>query len=455
MQDSLKINGASILIRFFLKTLARTMAIAGVLGAVASSSSSQPRKSQTVADSHLLNEVEHRAFLFFWQQSGRTTGLTLDRASNVEPYKKYTVASIASTGYALAALPIAVSHHWITNREAYQRALLTLNFVVNKLPSVHGWYYHFIDINTGARQWKCEVSSIDTALLLQGALIDSAFWPHSAVERLAGRLYSNIDWHWMLTNGGLYPHKLVFSMGWHPETGFIKSNWDSYCELMTLLLPSLGAPRNAPPAAIWMAWKRPRVTYHGLTTLTGGPIFLHEMAQEFYDFNKQRDRAGYNYFVSARHGILINREFCIDNSSKFPSMGPNFWGLNASDAPDGYDAFGAPGGPIDGTVSPTGAVAAIQTSPKLAIDAAKYIYATYHKEAWGRYGFADALNPSRSWFDHDVIGIDLGMAMLAIENARTGLVWKLEQSLPSTRRAFTRAGFRPSTNNDLLQLGHR
>ncbi len=440
---------------FYSKSpLLRVLAVFFLISLFARPVSAKIVKVPAVILPGVLNQVEHRAFLFFWQQSSPETGLTLDRASNNSPYKKFTIASIASTGYALASLPIAVTHQWITNKAAYHRALITLNFAVNRLSTVHGWYYHFVDINSGVRQWKCEVSSIDTALLLQGALIDSAFWPHSRVQRLADQIYQRIDWHWMLTNGGRQPNKLVLSMGWHPEKGFIHANWDSYCELMTLLMPALGAPHNPPPSAIWHAWKRPVVNYQGLTTLAGGPIFIHEMAQEFYDFRGKRDPEGWNYYATAKNGILINRAFCIAHASTYAGLGPNCWGLNANDAPDGYSAYGAPQGPIDGTISPTGAIAAIETSPSLAISAAKYLRSTYGDKAWGRYGFPDSINPSHHWYDSDVIGIDLGMAMLAIENVRSGLPWHLVAELASTKRAFRRAGFRVTHSRDVYVASH-
>ena len=117
----------------------------------------------------LLDEVQKRAFRFFWEKLDPETGLVNDRSNNSKE-DDYTVASIASTGYALAALPIAVERKWVTRAEAEKRARTTLDFFLNKTENVHGWYYHFVDGRTGKRVWNSEVSTIDTTLLLTGTL---------------------------------------------------------------------------------------------------------------------------------------------------------------------------------------------------------------------------------------------------------------------------------------------
>ena len=374
------------------------------------------------------------------RKSDPTTGLTNDRAKNTFGEDTYTIASIASTGYALASLPIAAEHHWIEKQAAYNRALLTLQFVHDKLRCVHGWYYHFSDKKTGERVWNCELSSIDTTLLVIGALESAEYWPGTEVEKLANEIYHRMDWQWMRTNGGEKPNKLVVSMGWTPEKGFIASNWDSYCELMTLYLLGLGETKEPLSPESWRGWKRNEIGYGGRTTLAGGPIFMHQMAQSFFNFKNQRDSLGYDYWVTSEQATLINRQFCIDHSKNRKSYSPEIWGLNASDAPDGYSAFGAPG-EENGTVSPTGALASLIFTPEISISSANAVYAQLADHVWGKYGYSDSFNLDRAWYDPDVIGIDLGMAIVAIEDYRTGLPWKLIQSHPDLKRAWKMAGF--------------
>ena len=417
----------------------------------------KPPIATRLSDTKLLNEVERRAFRFFWEQADPKTGLVNDRAFNETGNNKdksdYTVASIASTGYALAALPIAAEHHWVTRQSAYNRALLTLRWFHDKMPREHGWFYHFINKRTGERVWKSELSTIDTSLLLEGVLIAGQYWKGTEVSRLANAIYDRVDWTWMRTNGGAQPGKNLVAMGWRPESSFLKNDWDHYCELMLLYLLGMGSRRDPLPAASWSDWKRNEVSYGGRTTLAGGPIFLHQMAQAFYNFKGQRDALGYNYSVSAEQGTLINRQYCLDKAQEKgrKTYGPDIWGLNACDGPDGYKAYEAPGDE-DGTVSPTGALAAILVTPRLAMRAGNAMYARYGDRIWGRYGFSDSFNVDRNWYDKDVIGIDLGMVLLALEDARTGLPWKLLVSHPATQRGWKAARFQKTTDNTRLRV---
>jgi hypothetical protein len=384
--------------------------------------------------------VQRRAFRFFWEKTDPETGLTNDRARN-RGEDDYTIASIASTGYALAALPIGVEHRWVKREEAYARARTTLRFLHDRMPNTKGWYFHFVDRRTGERAWNCELSSIDTALLLAGVLICGQYFRGTEVERLANALYDRVDWTWMRTNGGAKPEKKTLSHGWMPEKGFLPNEWDRYCELMTLYLLGLGSARDPLPEESWAAWERNVFEYGERKTLAGGPIFLHQMAHGFYDFRSHRDRAGWDYWVTSVEATRMHAQFCQDRAAKRKTYAHDVWGLNASDGPDGYRAYGIPD-EEDGTVSPTGVLASVIFTPELSIATARTIYERYGDRLWGRYGFGNAFNVDRDWYGPDVIGIDLGMALLAIENHRTGLPWRWMMSHPAMQRAWKRAGFR-------------
>ena len=400
----------------------------------------------------LLDEVQKRAFRFFWEKLDPETGLVNDRSNNSKE-DDYTVASIASTGYALAALPIAVERKWVTRAEAQKRARATLNFFLNKTENVHGWYYHFVDRRTGKRVWNSEVSTIDTTLLLTGTLVCGQYFK-ADIQSAANAIYRRMDWDWVRTNGGTKPEKLTVSHGWTPENGFIPNEWGDYCELMQLYFLGMGAsaipadgdgskPVVGLPAGSWTAWKRQPYSYAGMDTLAGGPIFMHQMSHLYFNFKGQRDVLGYDYYACSLNATLINRQFCIDHSAGRKSYSPDIWGLNAADGPDGYSAYGVPS-PEDGTVSPTGALSSLQFTPELSLRAAETMYAKYGDRLWGKYGFADSFNLDKDWYDPDVIGIDLGMVLLAIENHRSGLIWKLMASHPAMKFACKAAGLHPT-----------
>ena len=388
----------------------------------------------------LLDEIEQRAFRYFWDQADARTGLINDRAGNFAD-DDYTAASIAATGYGLAAIPIGVERGWVELAAATERARLTLRFL-SSLSHEHGWLVHFVDKRSGERVWESEYSTIDTALLIAGALVCGQYFRAKApdVSALSEELYHRLDWWWVLTNDGTQPDKRVVSHGWRLGTGFIKSNYQDYSEAILLYLLGLGSPARPLPNSAWDAFERPLHVYARLNWLKAGPIFIHQMPYGYFDLRHQRDRLGFDYWVSSTNAMKINRRFCGYRARKRKTYAEGFWGLNASDGPDGYKPYGVLGDPEDGTVSPTGAIASIIFTPDLALATAQ---ALYEKSAlWGRYGFANAFNVDRDWHSPDVIGIDLGMALLAIENHRSGLIWTLMNSVPTTAPALAAAGFR-------------
>jgi hypothetical protein len=165
------------------------------------------------------------------------------------------------------------------------------------------------------------------------------------------------------------------------------------------------------------------------------------MPSGYFYFRNQRDKLGFDYWVSSTNAMKIHRQYCLDRAAEVQTYAQGFWGLNASDGPDGYAAYGAMDSREDGTVSPTGAISSITFVPTLALSIARLLYDKLGHPFWGDYGFANAFNIDRNWFASDVIGIDLGMELLSIENHRTGLIWSLMDSFYATGPAHRAAGF--------------
>ena len=395
---------------------------------------------QALTDEQLLLEVQRRAVLFFSEHADTHTGLISDRAKN-DGTVSHIVASIASTGYGLAALPVAVENKWLSRDEAARTAAKTLKFALEGLQQEHGWFYRFVDKRTGQRIWESELSSIDTALFILGTRVCARYFDELEIRPMADALYNRLDWTWMRTNGDRQTRKLVVSHGWTPEEGFLKWDWGAFSEGVLLYLLGLGAERDPLPPECWEAWNRKTFRYGDAEALDCGPIFTHQMTHGFFPLKDLRDRLGYDYWMSSVNATRIQRQFCIDHAKERKTYGPDIWGLNASDGPKVYTAYGVPG-PEDGTVSPTGAISSIVFTPDLSIAAARHMHQRFGDKLWGRYGFGNALNADTDWYGPDVIGIDLGMALLAIENHRSGLIWRLMKSDPLTDRAYAAAGLR-------------
>lgn len=388
-------------------------------------SSSSPR-TVSAHDRIFLEDLERRAFQYFWEHAGASTGLVLDRtrtdgAPADEDHR--SVASIAATGFGLTAICIAAERGWIERTAASARVRTTLQFFADHALQEHGWFYHWMDVNTGARMWKSEVSSIDTALLLAGALTARQYFHDDPeIVRLATTIYERIDFPWML-NG----HSTLLSMGWRPESGFIKARWDDYSEHPILYLLAIGSPTHPLTPAAWYAWKRNWNYYKGYKYLGKTPLFTYQYSHAWVDFRDRREANGehIDYFANSVMATLAHRQFCIDLAKEFPAYGPNVWGISASDSVKGYVAWGGPprDRAIDGTVVPYAAAGSSMFVPGLALAAMKTMRARYGS-AYGKYGFADAFNPNTGWIDADVIGIDLGITILGVENARSEFVWR-------------------------------
>ena len=231
--------------------------------------------------------------------------------------------------------------------------------------------------------------------------------------------------------------------GWKPESGFLRSRWDSYSEHMVLYLLAIGSPTHAIPASTWNAWERPEGEYAGHRAFRVGPLFTHQFSHAFVDFRGIVDGEGRDYWQSSVNATLANRQYCIDNADAYETYGPDLWGLSACDGPDGYRAYSAPPGreEHDGTVAILATLASLPFTPESVQSFAGHLMDTHGDRVWGKYGFTDSINVDREFWAPDVIGIDVGAAVLMIENHRSGLVWERFGRIPAIGRALDAVGF--------------
>jgi len=388
-------------------------------------------------DDQLLDDLEKRNFQFFWEQASSVNGLVRDRAS-VVANETSVVASIAATGFGLTALCIAERRGFISREDARERVLVTLRFLWKKMPTHRGFFFHFADINTGERVWDSEVSSVDTAILLCGILTcRQHFEEHSEISLLAYEIFNRVDWSWLSEDTSVLPH------GWTPEGGFLPYRWDYYSEMMMIYLLGLGSFTHPLPVEAWTAWKRTKFEFDGIRYIGSfAPLFVHQYSQAWFDFRGKRD-AYADYFVNSAMATDAHRLFCLELAKQFPDYSDDLWGISASDSQKGYVIWGGPPmmGPIDGTVVPSAAAGSLAFLPQPVMRVMKNIRDHYGK-AMSKYGFVNAFNPLKNWYDTDVVGIDTGITMLMAENARTGFVWETFMKNPEAQRGMERAGFK-------------
>jgi len=357
-------------------------------------------------DDQLLEEIEKAGFLFFWEQADPMSGQVKDRALAAGNDTK-TVSSIAATGFGLTALCIGAQRGYQASAEIAARVRATLSFLLNQLQpqGQNGFFFHFVDMTTGARAFTSEVSSIDTAILLCGVLTCGEYFSQdSQIPNLAAQIYGNVNFAWML-NGGT-----TLSMGWTPENGFLSNRWDTYSELMMLYLLAIASPTNPIPPSSWAAWSRPAFTYQGMTYISSGaPLFIHQYSHAWFDFRNKKD-AFTDYFQNSITATVAHRLFCLSLAPQFSDYSNDLWGITSSDSANRYVAWGGPPavGPIDGSIVPCATAGSLPFVPTQTIHVLRWIRGHY-PQAWQRYGYVDAFNPLTGWYDADVIGIDVGI----------------------------------------------
>ncbi len=417
-------------------------------------------------DAALLEQLQRQTFLYFLHEANPCNGLVADKTQPGSP------ASIAATGLALAIYPIGVARGFMRRDAAVARVLTTLRFFLESDQGAgrdatghFGFYYHFLDLETGRRAWRSEVSTIDTTFLLAGALTAAAYFDRdSADERevrsAASALYERADWTSMLNGGEAVSH------GWTPERGFIRYRWGGYSEALLLYVLGLGSPTfPLPPAsyAAWLSTYRWRRIY-GHDLIDAGPLFIHQLSQLWIDGRGIQDAYvsahGLDYFENSRRATYVQQQYAIRNPRRFQGYGEHCWGITASDGPgpavrhvDGqarrffdYAARGVPYGPDDGTLAPWACVASLPFAPEIVLPALRHVRALALET--GPYGFAATFNrtfPSGPaaprWVSPWYVGVNQGPMVMMIENYRTGMPWHLMRQCEPMVRGLRRAGF--------------
>ncbi len=403
-----------------------------------------------VSDDAFLDFVEHASFFYFWYGANPSNGLVPDRSASGSP------CSIAAVGFGLTALGIAADRGWITRTQAVARVLTTLNTFwqgpqgagTSGTIGYQGWFYHFLDMNTAQRSPNSELSSIDTLWLLAGVLYAKQYFNGSgedetSIRFLADAIFNRVNWSFMTQGGGV-------ASGWQPATGFAGfSTYVGYNETMLLYLLGIGAATNPLPASAWNVWLGGCTwsTNYGQAYVPFPPLFGYEYSHCWADFRHVADpfmnAHSCTWFENSRRATLAQITYAIANPNSEAGYSVTNWGLTASDGPTGYGVHGIPPqGADDGTIAPTAAASAIPFAPEYVLPTLRNFY-RFRIHIWTEYGFRDAFNLTKGWYDTDELGIDQGPIVLMIENHRSERVWQLFMQNAEIQRGLQRAGFVP------------
>jgi hypothetical protein len=427
--------------------------------------------ADTVPSDKVLNDLEKAHFRYFIEYSDPNTGLTLDSS------RDDTACSIAAVGFSLSAYLIAAERSYINQRDARDYVLKTLRTLwslpqgpeAEGISGYHGFFYHFLDKKTWRRTWHCELSSIDTSLLMAGVLSCYSYYTGGSAEEveirdLAKKLFDRVEWDWMYRKNG------YISMGWDPspEKGFLKAEWSMFCEGPILILMAAGSKTHPVPAEAWSNYcknYKMSKSYGDLKErINFAPTYGYQYPQCWIDFRGLNDEATkklrFDYFENAQRILYAQRAYAIANPMGWRDYGRDCWGLTACDGPGpatkefkgkkvtfrAYSARGCPDDFDDGTIAPTAIAASVPHAPEVVIPTLK-TWREKRPEIWGDCGFHDAFNPSfdeskpSGWVDPSYLGIDQGPIVIMIENYRSGFLWDLMKKNDVIVRGLKRSGF--------------
>ena len=415
-----------------------------------------------------FSRLQFTTLLYYLHCSNPDNGLVRDKTQANAP------ASIAAIGMALASIPVIVERGVIIREFAAKIARKRLRFLWEcsqgpepDASGYKGFFYHFLDIETGRRVWQCELSTINSAFLFAGALTAATYFDHETadeaeIRQIAAALYERADWNWARDHGPTLTH------GWRPESGFIPYRWRGYDEGLLLYVLGLGSPTHSLPPESFAAyaesyeWRK----IYGRELLYSGPLFTHQLSHMWIDFRGIRDEfmRGHDsdYFENSRHATYVQQEYAVRNPMNFVGYGEHCWGFTASDGPgwtkrsiDGvqreffdYLARGVPFGPDDGTVSPWVVVASLPFAPEIVVPTVRN-FGRMNLGMTRLYGFKPSFNqtymvedsPTGWWVSPYHFGIDQGPVILMIENYRTGLLWNIMRRCQPIVTGLRKAGF--------------
>jgi hypothetical protein len=423
--------------------------------------------SLTRGEETMLDSIQHKTFLFFLNEHHPETGIVKDRTTAKSP------ASIAATGFAIPSFAIGAERNWITREQAAEITLKILTFFINSVQSTDkdvtgykGFYYHFLKMESGVREWNCELSSVDTGLLMMGIIFARNYYNldnevEKQIRLLAAKLIDRMDWDFMeMADTGRFASTI--SMGWTPEEKAHNYGWIGYNEADFLYVLAAGSGmKNAEKGyKTWLKSYQWYTPYKGLSHVAFPPLFGHQFSQAFIDYRGLADEymkeKGIDYFENSRRATYAQRQYATDNPKGWVGYDSLCWGVTASDGPGqkynfddkkfiGYAGRGTSGPGYnyydDGTIAPYASLSSLPFAPEIVLPAIKSMNKKYGDKLWGKYGYYDAFNLTAKWTDDDFLGIDEGPMLIMIENFRTGLVWDYVMKDPIIQKGLNRLGF--------------
>jgi hypothetical protein len=410
-------------------------------------------KFPQITDSALLTLVQQQTFKYFWDFGHPVSGLSRERATSGD------LVTTGGSGFGVMSILVGIERNFVTRTEGLDRISTIVNFLTTKASRYHGAFPHWLNGSTGATipftPQDDGADLVETSYMMEGLLCARQYFNSTtdaneiSIRTAINNLWNGVEWNWFRQNGqnALYWH-------WSPNFNWVLnqqiSGWDEAL-IVYALAASSPVDSNAIPKIVYdNGWALNGAIKNGSTYLGiklplgpeyGGPLFFAHYS--FLGINPNNLADAYaNYWTQDTAHARINYLYCVANPHHFNGYSNACWGLTASDddaIQNGYDAH-APDND-DGVITPTAAISSLPYTPTESMNAIRFFYYTLGDKTWKQYGFVDAFDLTKTWFDNDFLAIDQGPEIVMIENYRSGLLWNLFMSCPEVKQGMTNLGF--------------
>ncbi len=410
-----------------------------------------------LSDEALMDTVERRTFLYFWDGAEPNSGLAPERyhTDGEYPQNDANVVTSGGSGFGIMALLAGIDRGYVTREEGLARMERILNFL-EKADRFHGAFPHWWYGDTGKVKPFGEKDNggdlVETAFLMQGLLAVHQYYAdgnerEKALAQRIDSLWKEVDWNWYRQG-----EQNVLYWHWSPTNGWAMDfPVHGYNECLIMYILAAASPTHGVPAAVYhegWAQNGAIVSPHKVEGIElhlryqgtqAGPLFWAQYSFLGLDPVGLKDEYC-QYYHEMRNLTLVNRAYCIRNPKHYKGFGPDCWGLTASYSVDGYAAHSPNEQDDKGVIAPTAALSSIVYTPEYSMQVMRHLYNMGDK-VFGPFGFYDAFSETDNWYPKRYLAIDQGPIAVMIENYRTGLLWKLFMSHPDVRAGLDKLGF--------------
>jgi Uncharacterized protein conserved in bacteria len=416
-----------------------------------------PEDRTKISDEVLLDSVQRRTFLYFWDGAEPVSGMARERFHVDGDYGRYDKNTITSggSGFGIMAIVAAIDRGYITRAEGLEHFERIINFL-ETADSFHGVFPHWWNGETGKVVGFSEKDNggdlVETSFLMQGLLALHQYYVNGSEKEKAlaariDKLWRAVDWNWHRNA------KNVLYWHWSPEHSW-EMNFPirGYNECLITYIMAACSPTHGIPAEVYHeGWadsgkliephelEEHTLNMHYQSNCGVGPLFWAHYSFLGLNPNGLKDRYA-DYFQEMKNYTLINRDYCIRNPKEFKGYSEDCWGLTASYSVKGYSGHAPCENRDNGVISPTAALSSIVYTPEESLRVMRHLYEQGDK-LWGPYGFYDAFSETDDWYPQRYLAIDQGPIAVMIENHRSGLLWKLFMSHPDVQAGLKKLDF--------------